>query len=73
MEVVQLIKADMYLSAHARYYMREVRVLVYSQVSSAQARRGTAGHCWLHMQVAGKARQHAVTCARNLHSHMLLF
>lgn len=32
-EVMELVKSDMYLSNHARYYMREVRVLVYSQVS----------------------------------------
>jgi hypothetical protein len=33
-EIMTLVKADPYLAAHARYYMREVRVVVYSQVGA---------------------------------------
>lgn len=32
-EIITAIKTDPYLAAHVRYYVREVRVVVYTQVS----------------------------------------
>lgn len=31
-DVIDQMKADMYLAPHIRYYMREIRVVAYSQV-----------------------------------------
>jgi hypothetical protein len=32
LDVIDIIKTDMYLHAHMRYYMREVRLVAYNQV-----------------------------------------
>ena len=37
-EVIEQMKGDMFLAPHIRYYMREMRVVAYSQVGAL--RRG---------------------------------
>ena len=34
MDIIDQMKADMYLSPHIRYYMREIRVAAYAQVGT---------------------------------------
>lgn len=46
-EVVDTMKLDPYLQPHIRYYMREIRVVVYSQV-----RRGNGWKVWAGIMTA---------------------
>jgi hypothetical protein len=70
-EVMELIKSDMYLSTHARYYMREVRVLVYSQVSRAGGHGCTAG-CFSAGAGLHAATAQLVPGAEGQHSSMII-